>query len=357
MGLSGLIGLGANAGLEDILTQQILKAKMAEAERAQRAQEAQQAERLSFDKERFTASENARQEDIQQDSIGDMRQQNDRMDARMSRLQGEDDQQSAKQELASLIASIDADESIPQHVRKAGKLSRAGYKASPDDLMSPEQIKARDDAAIALEGGKADARARAEARHRAPAAAANPGQEWVMRDGKVTPITKGSAQPGDTPYDAVASRKEGGDKGPSDYSIERNSRSLESAKSLKNKVGVFTAGPGSLAAYLPGTDARDFAAELETLKANISFNELTQMREASKTGSSLGNVSDRETSLLSSTLGALDAGQSPAALRGQLQKIEESLTRWQQALALSKAPGSGGASVQRFDAQGNQVKD
>lgn len=128
--------------------------------------------------------------------------------------------------------------------------------------------------------------------------------------------------------------------GPSTFATEHNARSLETARSLEKKVSNWTAGAGSILANIPATDARNFKAELDTLKANIGFGELTAMREASKTGGALGQVSDRELTLLSSALGALDTGQSPANLRANLKKIGDSLQRWHDAQALNGAPGS-----------------
>ncbi len=125
--------------------------------------------------------------------------------------------------------------------------------------------------------------------------------------------------------------KDRGANGPSPYAAERTRRAVESARSLKEQVGNLNTGPGSMLANIPGTGARNFRAQLDTLKGNIGFGELQAMREASKSGGALGQVSDRELTLLSSVLGSLDAGQSPSALRGQLQQIEDSLTRWQNA--------------------------
>lgn len=118
---------------------------------------------------------------------------------------------------------------------------------------------------------------------------------------------------------------------PTPYSTERAARTVQSVDELMGKVNGHTAGLGSLLANLPATDARNFKAELDTLKANVAFNELTAMREASKTGGALGQISDRESQLLMSALGALDAGQSPANLRQQLQKVKDSVQRWQAA--------------------------
>jgi len=155
-------------------------------------------------------------------------------------------------------------------------------------------------------------------------------QEWVMRGGVPTPIRKGSAQPGDRPYDAVSERKQPAGE-PSPYATERATRTVQSVDDLIGQVSRLTTGYGSVLANLPETAARDFAAELQTLKANIAFNELTAMREASKTGGALGQVSNVELQLLESALGALDTGQSPVNLKKQLVKIKESVQRWQAA--------------------------
>lgn len=133
--------------------------------------------------------------------------------------------------------------------------------------------------------------------------------------------------------------------GPSAYSTERAARTVQSVDELINRVTPWTVGlKGSLMANIPETDARNFKAELDTLKANIAFNELTAMREASKTGGALGQVSDKESQLLQSALGSLDTGQSPENLKVQLQKIRESVTRWQDAAKTQggQAPPGGG---------------
>lgn len=118
----------------------------------------------------------------------------------------------------------------------------------------------------------------------------------------------------------------------STYQRERSIRNLQSIAELETRVTGFTTGIGSLLSVIPGTEARDFSADLSTLKANIAFGELTAMREASKTGGALGQVSDREGRLLQEALGALDEGQSPANIRKNLQKIEDSINRWYEAV-------------------------
>ena len=99
------------------------------------------------------------------------------------------------------------------------------------------------------------------------------------------------------------------------------------------QVNNYTVGPiGKAASNIPGTPAYNFKSALETLKSNIAFGALTEMRAASKTGGALGQVSDREGALLQSSLGALDIGQSPTQFKAQLKKIKDSITRWNSAV-------------------------
>lgn len=149
-------------------------------------------------------------------------------------------------------------------------------------------------------------------------------------------------QPGDVPRDPVAERQ-GGDDGPTPYAAERSARTIQSVDDLVSKVSGWTTGYGSLLSRIPQTDAANFEAELETLKANIAFNELTAMREASKTGGALGQVSNIELGLLTSALGALRSNQSPANLRAQLRKIRASVNRWRAAQGLPEILDPGGS--------------
>jgi hypothetical protein len=118
----------------------------------------------------------------------------------------------------------------------------------------------------------------------------------------------------------------------SPYQQERQTRVLDSVAELRKRVGIATVGIVSLGKFLPGSNPRNFKTDLDTLKASIAFGELTAMREASKTGGALGQVSDNELRLLESALGGLDQGQSPANFRKNLDKVEASIKRWQSAV-------------------------
>lgn len=72
---------------------------------------------------------------------------------------------------------------------------------------------------------------------------------------------------------------------------------------------------------MPGGDAKNFEALLDTLRSKTAFGTLQAMRDASKTGGALGAVSEKELKLLESNLAALDKAQSPEQFRSELQKI------------------------------------
>lgn len=121
--------------------------------------------------------------------------------------------------------------------------------------------------------------------------------------------------------------------GISGYKAEMMDRTLSNVDELVGRVDMITTGLlGEVGKKIPGTPAYDFAADLDTLKSNIAFNELTAMREASKTGGALGQVSDREGQLLESALGALKQGQSVNNLKKNLLKIKDSVQRWKDAV-------------------------
>lgn len=121
---------------------------------------------------------------------------------------------------------------------------------------------------------------------------------------------------------------------------------LETIGEAKGLVGNTTAGFGAFAANMPATDARNLAAKLETIKANLGFDRLQQMREQSPTGGALGAVAVQELTALQSTVSSLDQKQSPAQLRASLAKIEKHYKRWQETVqsANQSDKPSGGAT-------------
>lgn len=120
---------------------------------------------------------------------------------------------------------------------------------------------------------------------------------------------------------------------------------------------------------IPGTAAADAAAKLSTLKSQVAFGVLQDMRNNSKTGGALGQVSDKEGALLQANLAALEKSQSVEQMKESLQKIikytDDAKGRLQNAYnmkhkdASTEIPqrrSSDSAIVLRFDTQGNSVK-
>jgi len=85
---------------------------------------------------------------------------------------------------------------------------------------------------------------------------------------------------------------------------------------------------------------RNYRAQLEFLKGNIIPAAVTAMREASKTGGALGQVSDKEGAFLAASLGALEMNQSPEQVILQLQQINSSLSRWEDSVQENQVASS-----------------
>lgn len=79
---------------------------------------------------------------------------------------------------------------------------------------------------------------------------------------------------------------------------------------------------GGILKKFGGTQAKDLDTTLDTIKAQLAFDELSKMRAASPTGGALGNVTERELQLLSATASSLDSSQSPSSLKKSLATIQ-----------------------------------
>lgn len=138
-----------------------------------------------------------------------------------------------------------------------------------------------------------------------------------------------------------------------DMAIGAADRVINEVKQARDKVSGFTAGAGSLLSVVPLTEAKDLSKRLNTIKANLGFDRLQQMRDASPTGGALGQVAVQELIALQSTIASLDQDQSPAQLKEALNKIEFHYANWRDAVRKSgKATPPGAASTQEAGKQG-----
>lgn len=96
---------------------------------------------------------------------------------------------------------------------------------------------------------------------------------------------------------------------------------LDDIESIRKNSRLPTTGAfGSLLAGLRGTPQHDIAQALDTVRANISFDRLNQMRAASPTGGALGSVTERELSLLQNSVAALEQSQSDEQFQKNLRR-------------------------------------
>ena len=104
---------------------------------------------------------------------------------------------------------------------------------------------------------------------------------------------------------------------------------LNTVDTALSQVGGATAGVGgAIMSKLPGSEAVDLQENLLTIKANLGFNELAQMRKDSPTGGALGQVSDMENKALQAARASLEQKQSPSQLRKNLNTVKDSYDRW-----------------------------
>lgn len=102
---------------------------------------------------------------------------------------------------------------------------------------------------------------------------------------------------------------------------------------------------GKKLSELPGSHAYDLNRTLETVKANIGFQELANMRAASPTGGALGSIAVRELDFLQAAIASLDQGQSTAQLKKNLEAVKTHFNNWKQ--VMEQVHGGGTAPAER----------
>lgn len=85
---------------------------------------------------------------------------------------------------------------------------------------------------------------------------------------------------------------------------------------------------GGFAKYIPGSNAYVLDRTLETVKANLGFDALQEMRDNSPTGGALGQVAVQELNRLEAAVSALDTGLPADVLRQNLAEVQQHYTNW-----------------------------
>jgi hypothetical protein len=111
-----------------------------------------------------------------------------------------------------------------------------------------------------------------------------------------------------------------------DASFAKNDNVIAKIDEVLPKVDALTAGfAGKPISKISGTEANDVRATIDTIKANIGFAELQEMRNNSPTGGALGNIAVQEITYLQSTMANLETSQSPEQLRKNLKSVKNQI--------------------------------
>ncbi len=105
---------------------------------------------------------------------------------------------------------------------------------------------------------------------------------------------------------------------------------LETAAKALGMVGDYSEIFYDIAKYIPLTDGKKLAGYVTTLQSNLAFDRLQKMRDESKTGGALGQVSNIELQLLRDNVAALDP--SSKNFKDQLDVVIKSYEDFKAAL-------------------------
>lgn len=297
MGIAGA-GFGAAKALEEILGEQMLRAQM-------QAREQEAAERTELERQRLAAQQqqNAAENDFRQQTIN----LQDRRRRDENNAQGLELMQTDKLQMdqAAIL------ESLPPRLRQIADLRRVGVSGiSPEDLRTPDEVKAADEAEIQKQ-------IRIRRGSQQPPQPRERKQAWVVRNGQPTPIEEGTAQPGDRPYDPVAARSSQPQNNAEAIDTAREATRL-AAELYKHKgvKGAF----GVLDQYLPtiNQDTQDAINLRDALTGMLTLENMNKMK---------GVLSDSDMKLLRQASTTLQPGASDNAARGELKRIAEVMSK------------------------------
>jgi hypothetical protein len=240
-------------------------------------------------------------------------------------LRGEAKDEQLRAELASLPPEAD-DKAVESIVRKYGK---------PDDIFKTLERRSTAEAnriaKTELEREKAEQRAIEKQRDQefkqqmfAMTAAAKSSMTGVQRELAEQRLADLRSKQTDKEEKKEASKQ---------FAINHANKVIDDVTAAKSLVSGTTTGlVGAGSAYVPGTDAYNLKQRLLTIKANLGFDRLQQMRDASPTGGALGQVAVQELQALQATVGSLELGQTRQELQQNLDKIELHYNNWLKAV-------------------------
>lgn len=257
-------------------------------------------------------------------------------------LRGEAKDEQLRAELASLPPEAD-DKAVEGIVRKYGK---------PDDIFKTLERRSTAEAnriaKAELEREKAEQRAIEKQRD----------QEFKQQMAAISASSKSAltgvqrelAEQRLSDLKSKQTDKEDKKEASKQFAINHANKVIDDVTAAKSLVSGTTTGlVGAGSSFVPGTDAYNLKQRLLTIKANLGFDRLQQMRDASPTGGALGQVAVQELQALQATVGSLELGQTRQELQQNLDKIELHYNNWLSAVGGTPtkppAPAAAGWSI------------
>jgi hypothetical protein len=147
------------------------------------------------------------------------------------------------------------------------------------------------------------------------------GRTQELRDSTGAPLTPAPTDADERRQERREERAAAKENAASD-ALSKANLALDTIDLAMDSTNWATAGVAGVFEWVPGSPPKRLAGYLNTIRSNVAFNELQQMRRNSPTGGALGNVSDADMQLLQSTLATLDQLASPEDLRRALATIK-----------------------------------
>ena len=222
----------------------------------------------------------------------------------------------------AVLPSTATDAEVETVFRKYGK-----PEVVLNNLARKQQIAAQTEAKLTLEREKAEAKVAADAER------ARREQENIALKAQLASGLGGvQAQLVQEKLDALRDKKtEKAEKqeAAKAVAIRHATSVIKDVTDALPLVGNLTTGLiGKAASVVPGTPAFTLNQRVSTIKANLGFDRLQQMRDASPTGGALGQVAVQELQALQNSVASLEVGQDKDELIKNLGKIKEHYTKW-----------------------------
>lgn len=123
------------------------------------------------------------------------------------------------------------------------------------------------------------------------------------------------------------------EQGLRDAAINQANTVIGKVDQALGNVNKFTTGMGgSIMSKVPGTSAVNLRKDIDTIKANLGFATLQEMRRNSPTGGALGAIAVQELEMLQSTVSSLDTAQSDDQLIRNLGEVKKHYENWKKAV-------------------------